>query len=197
MKKRIIIVLIILLILLFPIKNTYLDGGSKEYVSLIYKVIKWNRLNNNYEGGYKIGTEVHLFPFNFKNIDYFDDIVPQRLVLLYNNGDIESQKLGFTGEYNWCNLYNKCEYSIPSMISDISSYILFDTKIDDKIYYMSPVNIKNITIYKDSFENVYSNDILFNDDYIYTPHESGKYLYKIYASNEKSNVTYYFGINVK
>ena len=43
MKKRIIIVLIILLILLFPIKNTYLDGGSKEYVSLIYKVIKWNR----------------------------------------------------------------------------------------------------------------------------------------------------------
>lgn len=69
MKKTLkwIAVLVILLVLLFPHKSVYEDGGTKTYTALSYKVIVWNTL----EG--KTGTEIHLFPKNFHDLDYYLD----------------------------------------------------------------------------------------------------------------------------
>ena len=41
MKKRIVIIFIIFILLIFPIKNTYKDGGTVTYTSLTYKIICW------------------------------------------------------------------------------------------------------------------------------------------------------------
>lgn len=65
-KKSIImnlILIVILLIMFLPIKLQYRDGGTVEYRALTYKVIKWNRLNQ--DTTYYKDTEVLLFPNNF------------------------------------------------------------------------------------------------------------------------------------
>lgn len=68
MKKRyIILVIIALIIILIPKKEIYEDGGTKTYTSLAYKVIVWNQI----EG--KTGTEIHLFPNNFRHLEYYDN----------------------------------------------------------------------------------------------------------------------------
>ena len=63
--KRLLVIFIVVLILVFPVRNTYKDGGTKTYTSLTYKVIVWNEL----EG--KRGTEIHVFPDNFRSLSYF------------------------------------------------------------------------------------------------------------------------------
>jgi len=51
-KKIIVIILIIFLfVLVVPIKFQYFDGGTIEYRSLIYKIIKWHRIDDYYENG--------------------------------------------------------------------------------------------------------------------------------------------------
>ncbi len=62
------------LILFFPFKMTsYDDGGTREYSSLTYKIVKWKRFAStpNDDGvieQYK-ATSLYLFPDNFKSID--------------------------------------------------------------------------------------------------------------------------------
>ena len=69
-KKMILIALAVLLlaaVLFVPIpRGPYEDGGTREYASLSYKVVKWNRLTevDTYEA-----TKVYWFPDNFKSID--------------------------------------------------------------------------------------------------------------------------------
>ena len=68
MKKRyIILVIIALIILLYPKREVYEDGGTRTYTALAYKVIMWKEL----EG--KTGTEIHFFPNNFHDLDYYDN----------------------------------------------------------------------------------------------------------------------------
>ena len=56
-KKIIIIVLILLLIILvIPVKLHHKDGGTIEYKSLTYKIIKWHRLDEYYDNGYMQAT---------------------------------------------------------------------------------------------------------------------------------------------
>ncbi len=66
---RLLIVLVIAVILLFPIRIVYKDGGTTTYTSLTYKIIKWNSMIGVDE--IKTGTEIHLFPNNFHDIDYY------------------------------------------------------------------------------------------------------------------------------
>ncbi len=76
MKKGIIVlsvVFITVLILFFPFKMTsYDDGGTREYSSLTYKIVKWKRFasthNDDVIEPYS-ATSVYWFPDNFKSID--------------------------------------------------------------------------------------------------------------------------------
>ena len=65
MKKKILYLLpfAILLILFVPIKFQYRDGGTVDYRALMYRVIKWNKLNN--DGTYYQANDVIIFPNNF------------------------------------------------------------------------------------------------------------------------------------
>ena len=69
MKKKIWIPIIILLLAVFIIpipSGLYKDGGSREYRSLTYKIVKWNRLTG--DDAYQ-KTKIYFFPDNFKSID--------------------------------------------------------------------------------------------------------------------------------
>ena len=79
-RKKIIIVLItiiVLLVLFFPIpRGTYLDGGTREYSALTYKIIKWHKLvaETNSDGSvdteyFYNKTSVFWIPDKFKSID--------------------------------------------------------------------------------------------------------------------------------
>ena len=62
MKKRVIISLVILMILslsLIPEKIFYTDGGTVQWKSIIYSVIKYNAIIE--ENEYMVGYEVEVF----------------------------------------------------------------------------------------------------------------------------------------
>ena len=69
MKKKIwipILVVVVLAILFTPIPTgVYKDGGTREYTSLTYKIVDWNRLTGDttYDE-----TKVYFFPYNFKSV---------------------------------------------------------------------------------------------------------------------------------
>ncbi len=66
-KKIFIVCLLLLAVLIIPIpKGTYDDGGSREYVSLTYKIILWHRLTS--DGIYK-KTSIYFFKDRYKTID--------------------------------------------------------------------------------------------------------------------------------
>jgi len=71
MKKKIILGIIIavtlLLVLTVPYKiETYKDGGTKEYTSLTYKVVDWNK---QVDGGKYENRSFYFFPKNTKSVD--------------------------------------------------------------------------------------------------------------------------------
>ncbi len=80
MKKKIWTVIVLILLLVIPIPaGPYKDGGTKEYKSLTYRIIKWNRLLNledmdldfpEFQDGFFFHkTSVYWFPENFKSLD--------------------------------------------------------------------------------------------------------------------------------
>lgn len=77
-KKKILISVLVgvLIVFLIPIKSTLDDGGTKVYMSMLYKVVCHHEFNPEYikevqEQGYSnkerhlTGTDVYIFPFNF------------------------------------------------------------------------------------------------------------------------------------
>lgn len=81
MKKKIIIpvvvVMALILALFLPMKQVqYDDGGTREYASLTYKIVKWNKFVSVYNENGNIeridtytDTSVYWLPDNFKSID--------------------------------------------------------------------------------------------------------------------------------
>ena len=72
MKKRIIIyVIILLLVLLIPIPSRLKDGGTIEYIALLYKVSKVKRFNFDSVNGYERGLIIEIFGKEiYNNIEY-------------------------------------------------------------------------------------------------------------------------------
>ena len=70
MKRKfgIVLAIIVLLVLTIPIPiSSARDGGTREYVALTYKIVKWNHLYDN--GEIYDDTEIYLFPLNFKTVN--------------------------------------------------------------------------------------------------------------------------------
>jgi len=88
--KRIFIPIMILaallLILFLPIpKASYDDGGTREYVALTYKIVRWKRLVSVHDAEGDItqidtykATSVFWFPDNLKSIDELWNIECER-----------------------------------------------------------------------------------------------------------------------
>ena len=101
MKKRIIIIFIIFILLIFPIKNTYKDGGTVTYTSLTYKIICWkipinieiiDSNDKHINRKFFETTKLYLFPFNFMKMNWYKEQIP-----LY---DIENKVIAYYVVYN-------------------------------------------------------------------------------------------------
>lgn len=70
MKKKITIFVLVVVIFAFiipiPISSAR-DGGTKQYASLTYKIVKWHHLYDN--GEIYDDTEIYLFPSNYMSLD--------------------------------------------------------------------------------------------------------------------------------
>lgn len=71
MKKKIwipiVAVVVLLLVLFVPYSSeAYLDGGTRTYTALTYKIVDWNRISGN---GIYDDTKIYFFPNNFKSLD--------------------------------------------------------------------------------------------------------------------------------
>ena len=145
--KRLVISIIILLILFFPIKTQYWDGGTTEYRSLTYRIIKWNRIKNY--GRIKNNTEIIVFPNNFHNIEYYDqDIEPPMIKVLTKENNPKSIECS-QATYQWS---KKVGTKTLSIVVDTIDPIEFDYKNKfiientEKIYLENISNIQEITI---------------------------------------------------
>ena len=192
-KKKIIIIvsMIFLIILLVPIKLQYKDGGTIEYKSLTYKIIKWHRLDEYYENGLKTGTEIHFFPNNFKPIDYFDEVKPPRLSLIYNDKIFLSQVLS----YCWKNEYNAvCADTLGP--TNINYKEVIEVNKNDEIHYGTFIPITSIKLYDEN--GVVDYDIEFSNDdkIIKVPDIAGIYFLQFYYKCPDGNVSYAFKINI-
>ncbi len=191
---KLLIVAFIIIFLFFPIRIQYKDGGSVEYKATTYKIIKWHRMNENYDNGIKEGIEFHFFPTNFHSIDYYDDVIPNKLKLFYKDSMIPNL-IAVTGSYSWCNSYLRCENVLKQMNDDIDSYPSLKVKKSEVILTDRNYIIKDVNIYKDSFEN----EVLkqeFGDYFITSPNEKGKFLYKVTSYDKENKVEYYFVLDV-
>ncbi len=191
-KKKIIITLVILfiVILLTPIKIQYKDGGTIEYKSLTYKIIKWNRLDDYYENGIKTGTEIHFFPDNFKPIDYFVEVRPPRFSLLYNDKLYLSQVLS----HCWQNDYNAvCRDTIGPI--EINYKEVLEVNKNDILHYGVFLPFRSIKLYDENgviYDIEYSNE----EEIIKVPDKKGIFFLVFSYKCKEGNVSYSFKINI-
>lgn len=195
MKKKIIIIAICftLVLLLLPMTYTYKDGGTKEYKAVLYSIIKWHSIDNNYESGYKTGTEFHFFPANLRRIDFYKNTIPQRMELFYKN----NQYYASTLNYSWCNEYDNCSSREVLLNKDIDYSDAIKVEKGQIINIVSPASIKNVVLYKGTLDNMYSQDIEYTDEHIKTPNEKGDYVYILHCKNDKNKVDYLFKVIVQ
>ena len=97
MKKRwwLFVIILVVILLIFPVRKVANDGGTIVYSSVLYKVIKWNRMRSYEEN--KTGTEVYFFPENMHSLDYYDAPRPDAIAIYYGEKFIVAN----TGTYQW------------------------------------------------------------------------------------------------
>ena len=69
MKRKIVVIcaIVLVLILIVPIPiGPCLDGGTREYVALTYKIVDWHHLYD--DGKIFDETKIYFFPDNFASI---------------------------------------------------------------------------------------------------------------------------------
>lgn len=181
----------IFIILVLPIRLQYKDGGTVEYRSLTYKIIKWHRLDEYYEGGYKTGTEVHFFPNNFKPIDYFAEVKPPRFSLIYNDEVYLSEVLS----YCWSNNYGSiCADTLGPTGIDYDKTI--EVKKNDVIHYGTYLDISSIKLYNENEELDYEVEYNNNEETVTVPELEGIYILVFSYRCPEGNVSYAFKINI-
>lgn len=70
MKKIVAIILVIILIVLvFPVKSVYKDGGSVQYKSITYTVIKYHILSEDSDDAYIEDSGIKILGVTVKDIE--------------------------------------------------------------------------------------------------------------------------------
>ena len=194
MKKKLII-LAILIALVFPIKFTYMDGGSKEYAALLYKITCFHRIDTSYDSGYKEGCEFHIFPSNFKSIDYYDSLDPRpQGFTVYSKSNSVNATIG---SYNWCNKYGDCNSREVLLANDFNAYKYVIAEMDEDINFSTVYDMVSLKIYKDSFDNRLDIKLDYDLEHFICELDSGRYVVEINSKDNDNTVTYYFGLKVK
>lgn len=190
-KRRIIIAIIILIILVIPVKLQYKDGGTIEYKALTYKIIKWHSIDNFYDNGYKTGTEIHFFPNNFKSLDYYREVKPERFGLIYNDKTYLSEVLS----YCWSNDYNSvCADTLGPL--DINYREVIKVEKNGIMHYSTYIPITSIKIYNEKENINYNVEFNNKEEVIRVPNLEGTYIMEVYYKCSEGNVNYSFKLDI-
>ncbi len=184
----------LLVILTVPIKKSYFDGGTITYTSLTYKIIYWHRTDSYYSDGYKTGNEVHIFPTNFKSLDYYaeQDIHPSGIKVIYNDKSINAD----IGTYEWCNKYHKCTVCDSEIALDYENFNTLKVNKNSNVKLLN-AKISWLEVFKNNYETPYTINE-YDDEHFVAPSESGRYLFHIHSDyTDTNNVEYYFAIEVE
>lgn len=195
MKKKIRIILIlisVLIVLLFPIKSTIWDGGTIEYRSLLYRVIKWHKLDNYYESGYKTGTEIYIFPFNLRPIDYYDKPKPSRLYISKDDKWYSSEVIS----YCWKNEYRKDCFDNEGILNTKYKFIIKVNKNEEFIYEPNDIVINSINLYNDKGIVDYQVEFDSKLKKIKVPNLSGIYYLEMLYETDEGNAKYAFKLDI-
>lgn len=212
-KKRYLFITIglFIIVILFPIRFVFKDGGTKVYQSMIYKIINWNRLNDNYLDGFKTGKEIHLFPFNFYPLDYYDDIIPSAL---YVRTDDDKMVMAKIGTYCWSKKIGKmtnhmCSDTVSPVLRDYNDELI--VKNGEKIYldgnyqYVNSLRIYRFGLndgndwYMNLEKYLVDYPLGYNSDekYIEIGDLSGSYVIVVNTDSLDGDVSYSFKIEVE
>lgn len=198
--KKILIIIAVLVILLFPIKRTYKDGGTKEYSAILYKVIKWHTIDENYESGFYESTDFHIFPTNFHTLDYYRKIMPYDFYIL--NSDKTEKIRAQIGSYSWCkvdvdnNTTRTCETALAVDPTDIKYKDSLTIKKDEKIYHENNMDVTKIEVYKD--KQIYKElGYIKREKSIRLNLDEGEYIVVIHAKYVEGTVWYSFKVNIE
>lgn len=157
-KRKLIIgiIICIFIVILFPIRLPLKDGGTIIYKSLIYKITKYHRLDDDYKNGYLEGTEIKFLGMTiYKNIKK-----PNKTIVDYaymidvfkTRNCNEQPKLYY--EMNGKNIYTYC---LDSIIIDNGDKLELKDYINQNDQKLEEImsTLTKVDIYKDGGTTIY------------------------------------------
>lgn len=197
-KIYIAIIIIVLIILLFPLKEKYYDGGSTEYKSLTYRLIKYHKITEELEEKYIEGIKLDIFKINVLNTIDEEKINPKILTISSNINKISMSRgtnsiyfpeLGIGIESDTISPL-EFEYN-ESLISKKGEQLIIENLI--------PYQINNIEIYSSENKEKLSFEIEYNEESqtIKAPENEGNYILILECQSSHIKSTYSFKLETQ
>lgn len=197
-KIYIAITIIILIILLFPLKEKYYDGGSIEYKSLTYKLVKYHKITEELEEKYIEGIKLDIFKINVLNTIDEEKINPKVLTISSKSNSI-SMSRGTNSIY-----FPELEIGIESDTISPLEFEYNESLISKKgeqliIENLIPYQINNIEIYSSENKEKLSFEIEYNEESqtIKAPENEGNYILILECQSSHIKSTYSFKLETQ
>lgn len=201
MKNRkiyIAIIIIVLIILLFPLKEKYYDGGSIEYKSLTYKLVKYHKITEELEEKYIEGIKLDIFKINVLNTIDEEKINPKVLTISSKSNSI-SMSRGTNSIY-----FPELEIGIESDTISPLEFEYNESLISKKgeqliLENLFPYQINNIEIYSSENKEKLSLDVEYSNENqtIRAPEKEGKYILILECQSSHIKSTYSFKLETE
>lgn len=197
-KIYITVIIIILIILLFPLREKYYDGGSIEYKSLTYKLVKYHKITDELEEKYIDGVKLDIFKINVLNTIDEEKINPKiltissktnRISMNRGTNSIYFQELGIGIQSD---AISPLEFKYnESLISKKGEQLILENLI--------PYQINNIEIYSSENKEKLSLDVEYNEENqtIKAPEKEGKYILILKCQSSHIKSTYSFELEIE
>ncbi len=176
-KKYIIVIIIVLIILLFPLRKKYYDGGSVEYKSLTYKLVKYHKITDELETKYIDGTKLDIFKINVLNTIDEEKISPKILTISSKSNRVSMERGANSIYYQELGIGIQSDTISPlefeyneSLISKKGEQLILENLI--------PYQINSIEIYSSENKESLSFEVEYNEENqtIKAPEKEGKYI---------------------
>lgn len=197
-KIYIVIIIIVLIVLLFPLKEKYYDGGSIEYKSLTYRLIKYHKITEELEEKYIEGIKLDIFKRNVLNTIDEEKINPKVLTISSKTNRVSMNRgtnsiyfpeLGIGIESDTISPL-EFEYN-ESLISKKGEQLIIENLI--------PYQINNIEIYSSENKEKLSFEIEYNEESqtIKAPENEGNYILILECQSSHIKSTYSFKLETQ
>lgn len=182
-----IVIIVILTVLFIPIK--IIDETSTKYKSVLYSITLYHKTNPSSIKGYDDGVTFKLLGFTI--IDKINTYVfAEHVINIKDESKIIEANTG-----SFCYKSGEC---IDKVDFQDFTYDIITSYYNKKLYIDNlDGNIKSVEVFDYSSKTFIQTNIEFTDDYIVTPNINGLFIFKINATYEGKNISYYFMSDIK